>query len=566
MPRPLRNALLVAQSALLAVLVTWPAVRTWDTSAIGSPATDTPKHLWTLWWMEWEVWSGTWGPHTTWANWPDGLALYPIAPLDGLVAALLPIGPVPLSNLLALGHVALVGVCAGWLGIEATRSRLGGHVVGALAQTSAFTGFALESGVGELRASWWIPLGLACLLRAHHTRATRWFVTLGLVLGGAVIACFYHGLFLAMAVAVWALLTLRNIRALLRGYALAAGIALLVVVPVVRGFASTYGGEDPRQSTFSLDALPGASVGVDELVAPRTLATSAQRRYDGGRYLGLVTLGLAALGVAAAPRRARPWVGVVLVALVLSLGPRLTWNGEPVRLLGHVFAMPMRPLNTLLGLVGEPINFPGRFVAPATIALAVLASLATKRWPRLVLLVPLAMADTIANDRVPFPRSTFTLPDTSAFVGRGGWHAVADLTLATSPEPAARNRSIAAQLALGQSFSSVPIERLSAWADSGDRWLRTLPLTQAVARVDGPPTLGDWRADVWLLRQRGFDRVLLTHRTSVDIRAEALLTTLCGEPVRTPNATLWFLPEVTATEAEATEWSEAQEERVAALR
>ena len=567
MKRVLPILALLVQSVGLAVALTWPLVPSFFERAIGRDDTDTPKHLWTLWWMRHEVWDGTPGLTTRWTNFPDGMPLYPIEPLNGVFAALLPIEPVPLSNLLALLHVVLLGACAGWLGREVAGTRIGAHVASALAQVCAFTAFSLEVGVGELRQSWWIPLGLAILVRARRTEAPRWFVALAVVMAGAVVACFYHGLFLALAVSVWALCTLRLRRALLLRYALAAGLALLLALPVVRGFAGSYGsdaGADPAAASFSIDRYTGASVSVEQLFTPST-RDGSRRRYDGGRYLGLVTLALAAIGVAAAPRRAGPWVAVFGVSLVLSLGQVLVWRQAPVLVGGMNLGLPLAPLNDLLARVGEPLNFPARFLAPGMVALAVLGALAT-RWRLALLLVPLAAADTLLNDESPWPRDTTALPDMSALAGAGGSGAVADLGIVATPEPAMRNRAIAAQLVLARPMSAVPIERLSAWSSSGDRWLRALPIVRTLATLTtgAPvPADADWRADLWLLRDRGFDRLLLAHRaTGIDFRTKDLLTAACGPPVEAPQATLWTVPEVQAGEAEVSRWRAEQVDRV----
>ncbi|MDP2314991.1 MAG: hypothetical protein Q8P41_18975 [Pseudomonadota bacterium] len=600
----MKRPLLLLQAAVLAVLFTWPLVPRFGAEAIGRIDTDTPKHLWTLWWMRQEVWDGTPGLLTRWANWPDGMRLYPIEPLNGIFAALIPLDPVPLSNLLALVHVVLIGVCAGWLGFEVSGTRIGAHVASALAQACAFTAFTLDLGTGELRQAWWIPLGLAVLVRARRTEDRRWFVTLAVVLAGAVLACFYHGLFLAIAVAIWALATLRVRRRLLTGYAMAAGLSLLVVVPIVRGFAGAYGGDDGAVTSgpgtsgpgtsgagtsgagtsgagtsgaggpagFSVDRYTGASVSVEQLWTPAALPGvegDARRRYDGGRYLGLVTLLLAGIGVAAAPRRAGPWVAVFGVCLVLSLGPVLIVQQAPLRVGNVVFGLPLAGLNDALGRIGEPVNFPARFLAPAMIALAVLGALAT-RWRWAWVLVPLAVVDSVTNDETPWPRETTVLPDMAGLAAAAGPGAVADVGMVGNAEPTARTRSIAAQLLLGRPFASVPIERLSAWSASGDRWLRALPLVRAANHLEGEataPTEGNWRPDLWLLRDRGIDRVLLTHRTSgVDVRADTVLTPALGEPVRTAQATIWSVPAVEATEAEGEAWRAAQAERVAGPR
>ena len=98
----MKRSLLPLQAAVLAVLFTWPLLPRFFEQAIGRDDTDTPKHLWTLWWMRQELLDGTPGYSTRWLNFPDGMLLHPIEPLNGLFAALLPLEPVPLSNLLAL--------------------------------------------------------------------------------------------------------------------------------------------------------------------------------------------------------------------------------------------------------------------------------------------------------------------------------------------------------------------------------------------------------------------------------------------------------------------------------
>lgn len=592
----MKRSLLLLQATVLAVIFTWPLVPRFAAEAIGRGDTDTPKHLWNLWWMRHEVWGGPVGLLTRSANFPDGMQLYPIEPLNGVFAALIPAGPVALSNGLALLHVVLLGMCAGWLGHEVSGTRAGAHVASALAQVCAFTSFTLDLGAGELRQVWWIPLGLAVLVRARRTEERRWFVALALVLAGAVLACFYHGFFLAMAVAIWALCTLRPRRTLLVGYALAAGLALLVVVPIVRGFAGSYGtdaaevvelrgaaetgasndqgGGSPGSGaaqgsvggSFSVDRYPGASVSLEQLWAP---SAGARRRYDGGRYLGLVGLLLGAIGVAAAPRRAGPWLAVFGVSLVLSLGPVLLWQQAPLRVGDVVFGLPLAPLNRALALIGEPMNFPARFLAPAMIALSVLGALAT-RWRFVIALVPLALVDVVARDETPWPRNTFALPDMAGLEAAAPLGPVADLGMVANSEPTVRTRAIAAQLLLGRPFNSVPIERLSAWSTSADRWLRALPLVRVVNSFTGGAgmaTAGDWRPDLWLLGDRGYAHLLLTHRaTGVDLGADTFLTGLCGEPVRTPHATLWTVPAVEATGREPASWRNAQADRVAGER
>ncbi len=550
--------LLLAQSIALAVALTWPTVRYLDRAALGSVESDTVKHLWNLWWMRFEAFHGAPGMLTTAVNFPDGMQLYPIEPLNGLVAVLLPLDPTTLSNVLALGHVTLVGLCTAWLGLLVSESRLGAHAAGALAQCSAFVGFTLHVGVGELRQTWWIPLGLAVLLRAHQTRSWRWFLGLGITLGACVLSCFYHGLFLALAVSVWALLTLRPSVKLLGGYLLAAAMGIGMTVPTLRSFSTTYEGDPPaevvepggatvhgyRRSAAHLDHL------VTWRVAPAGDNYRQERAYTGGRYLGWGTLLLAVVGLVAAPRRALPWLAASAAGITLSLGSVIWWNEAMVKVDGRALVLPFAWLNATMAQHAEAINFPARFLAIPSIALPVMAALAM-RWRWLALLVPLAAIDMVAHDLVPWPRAMVSLPSMEglspeALAEAGIVGPVADLGLAAESNEESRLRAVAMQVAGEAPSSGVPIERLDGWARSGRVWLSRHEITKlgnvADRRAVPMPEFHDLEADIAALRERGYTGVAITFRElPTDPRVESVLNPLLGDPVRGEHALVWSL-------------------------
>ncbi|MFZ5480685.1 MAG: hypothetical protein ACOZNI_28240 [Myxococcota bacterium] len=579
--------LLPLQSLALAVLLTWPAAATLTTQAVGSVEGDGVKHVWTLWWMRHELLAGEPGLRTALVNFPTGMDLWPIEPLHAPFA-LLPLSPVALSNLLAVANVALVGTCVGWLGRLVSERDAGALVAGALAQASSFVAFTLHVGVGELREVWWIPLGLGCLVRARQTLAGKWFLALAAALAGATLSCFYHGFFLATAVSLYALATLRPWPRLLIGYAVAAALAIAVVVPVIRGFSTSYAPADERPRTpflqymgepFSIEPYRAAAMDGAQLLGPRAGERATADRqtlaYTGGRYLGWGTLALALAGLLAAPRRALPWLVVAGGGVVLSLGTVLWWGGALVE---PRVVLPLAYLNRALAWVAEPMNFPARFVAVTAIALPVMASLAT-RWRVVPWLVPVAMADMVANDLVPWPRATFALPDAGDLVAPEG--AVADLTpivrargapadgggrqgasILSNIDPESRTRGIAAQIATDRPFQTVPLERADHWAADGLLWTSALPLARAI--VGEPVGADEIAASAWLLRDRGFGAVLVTHGCGAgpDPAAAAVLDGL-GERTRATCATLWPVPEVPPGDTAA--WARDQEARAAAL-
>ncbi|GDX82258.1 hypothetical protein LBMAG42_40690 [Deltaproteobacteria bacterium] len=557
---------LALQSLLLAVLVTWPALLHPTTEILGSPKGDAVKHVWNLWWMHHELWQGEWGLKTTLINFPTGLDLYPIEIANGMVTAWWPLPPVLTANLLAFVHVVLTGLCTGLLGWRVTRTAMSAHVAGAIAQGCAFTAFTLHAGVGELRQAWWIPLGLAAAIGARDSLRVRDFVVLGLTLAAATLACFYHGFFLATAVAVYALCTPARSRALWFGWALAAGLSLLIVVPIVKVFASAYGTENPAhaagfvawmRSGLPTESFQVTSLQLHELILPdRTLTTDFARPFEaylGGRYVGVFTILLGALGLAAAPRRTWPWALVVLTGIVLALGNTLWLGGHLVQ---PIVVLPLALLNKLLGYIAEPLNFPVRYLAISSTALAVLAGSAS-RWRWTLVLVPLALLDVAWNDPVPFPRSTFKLDSVDDVQAPPG--AVAELTWATSQDAVLnpqdpvtlfdgrlRTRSIAAQMFLDRPFQTIAIERVDHWAFDGVVWTAALPLSRALAGT--AMTEDDLQSAAYLLKERGFGSVLLTRPCDGlgDLKSVALLSAVLGPPRRGACFDVWPIGDVAA--------------------
>ena len=137
---------------LLALVQTWPLVLAPNRGLIGHARTDTLKHLWTLWWMRASVWSeGRFPFATQLVNFPEGMELYPIEPLNGLFVVLLPFVPlVAASNLLVLLNLTLTGLCGGAMGRALSGRALGGWIAGLLIQSSALMAHFVALGVGEL--------------------------------------------------------------------------------------------------------------------------------------------------------------------------------------------------------------------------------------------------------------------------------------------------------------------------------------------------------------------------------------------------------------------------------
>ncbi len=591
--RPAIAPLVVVQSLILALLLSWPGPARFFSEALGTPEGDVTKHVWNLWWARAEWQGGEPGLLTRLVNWPNGMTLYPIEPMSAALAVLLGVAPVALSNALAIGNLWLLGLAAGWLGYVVTKDWRGALTTSALLQGASFVAFTVHVGVGELREVGWLPLGLACLVRAQQTRAWRWFIALGAALAIATLSCFYYGLFLATAVSVHALVTLRRDRGLIRGYAVAAVLALALVAPVIHGFTDAYGASPTAptpgffawmEAAFTVDPFAGASLDLPDLVRSRAGDRAEESRlvyaYTGGRYVGWLAIALAVAGLVAAPRRAAPWGVVAAAGVVLAMGTVVWWGGQ---ILPLSFGLPLLWINRALAWVAEPLNFPARFLSITVTATAVLGGLAVTRWRWLGLAVPLVVWDVAVHDLVPWPRDTTRIPLTADVTAPPG--AVADLTVmmagrgerptlvtregAVLPswiDATIRNRGIAAQILLDRPMQTVAIERQEMWALEGLLWTAALPLSTALVQATHLPH--ELMASVWLLRDRGFGSVILTHACGGEPPSAAALRLdyVLGPGRRGSCLALWSLPEVSAAEAEQVAWRKAQQLRAAALR
>ena len=607
-PRPLRwlglawGNLLVLQSLILALISMWPAPLHLGTKAIGSPQSDTIKHLWTLWWMRAELSHGEPGLRTTLIGHPGGIELFPIEPLQGVFAVVLPLSPTLLSNLLALLDLTLTGVAAGWLAtllcsggpdeahglpfrprgaVGAPKRRLPALVAGALLQGSAWAAFTLHVGVGELRSVWLLPLCLGLLLRVDQQRslgaALRAGVVAGLGLAFAAVSCFYYGLFLAVAAVVHSLVGLVGVggwrprRAL--GLMAAAAVAAAIVIPTATAFSAS-SGERGNKVLPAVDERGAVRVGfdrdsvqLDDLITPRraerlgsprarrTPATPADRQrlaYEGGRYLSIFGALLLLAGLAAAPRRAAPLFAVGLVGLLLSLGPVLHIDGEVIRGAdGAPLRLPADPLLQWLAGRFANLHFPARFAALGALAVSGLGALSVRRWPALSALAVACVINVAAEDLVPWPRATTALPDFSPLTALATPGPMADLSFAANPNAEHRAQNVAVQLATGRATQGVPLERLDATMGADPGRLRRLPLVKAMRRGEAPS--GDLRAEAEAMWSAGFRVALLT---GPDAQARspsrAALQAAWGAPVEAPGAALWSIPEPGSADASPT--------------
>ncbi len=589
---------LLLQSVVLAVALTWPALIRW-TSVVGGKDADTMKHVWTLWWCRAHLLREGLGLHTGLLNHPEGLDLWPVEPLNGLGSVLLAFLPVvATANLLAVLNLVATGLAAGLLGWEISRSRPGALAAAFLLQSSSWALFAIHVGVGELQHLWLLPLGCWALLRLVDTCRWRCVVVLGLVLGLGTVACFYYGFYLALALLLLGLagvVTSPQRWRLLGQLTVAALLAALIVLPVTREFTASYG--DTFQSEYGfwrfvfveglgqtvVDPISARLQPEDLLLGRSELwgqGYGGLEAYGGGKLLGipLILLGLVALY--RQPRRSVAWLLVAVLGVLLALGSYLSVGGEEVLWSGAKLRLPFLQLNRVLAFVAEPLNFPVRFLALTTVALCALAALALRDargrriWVLLVL-VPLNAVDVQLRGLLPWPLPSFSLPQLEGLEvldgGPGaGEGAVLDLAGAFRHDPESRMVVMSAQLQHQQPIQAVPIDRLEFHVREGRWFAAGLTIVEDLAPAymkSGDPVQGDRQADLFVLHEAGFDRVLVVSlggREPLPTNFVQAMDAIFGSPLaQAPTWAVYGVPAVDVGPEQAQAWLDEHAERSA---
>ncbi len=556
-------------------VLTWPTVLRPGALALGSAKADGMKHLWTLWWMRASVWrEGVFPFSTQLVNWPVGMDLYPIEPLNGFVSVVTPfMDIVLLSNLLVAANLFATGMVGAWFGRLLTGgNRVSGLACGTVLVGSSVTTFFVSVGVGELTHLWWLPLGLGLLLKALRSATWRDWGLVSLSMVGAVLSCFYLGFFLGLAVGVvcaWQLLVNPNRRMLFKRMAFAAMVLLVIVVPIGRVFAISYAApaieRDPplthifvekgQQVTDSL----GSRLDVTQLWAfGRQATTSHELGYGGGRYLGVLISLMALMALWRRPKEAMPWVLVGLMALCLSLGSYLSLSGE-VFTLGNSGArvrLPMLWLNRILELIAEPVNFPVRFLALVVMAQAALVALVVtgRRGKWLVILVPMGVFEIAAGQLIGWPWPVLEIPNTWALerLAEHPGRAVLDIGLTLQADASNRALALAGQMSHQHPTNTVPLERIEFFARDGYTLARSLHLVDDINGLyyheDPRGMEDDYREDLTMLSEQGFDILLIPTkdgRRNIPERVFQSLRKLCGEPIADgPGGVAWDIKPV----------------------
>ena len=301
--------------------------------------------------------------------------------------ALLP--PVEAFNAFTLAAIASTALSGWWLarrvlGVGALAATAAGFVVGF---TSLVHSFRLE-GEAYLLAGGFLPLFAGFLLRTAWYGRTWDGVACCALLAALAWSTGYFGINGALVGGVLGALALAlghsrssvAFGARVRAAAIAVLTALLFLVPLVLLLRSG-GGADAIASRFPEGEDPLRNVAQDSVTLSGLLVPfpgSAPLRQDRIFYIGLAGLVVSAAAlVLRGPRVVAPWVGLLVVALTLALGPYLRLGDADV-------GGPVMPYAWVASVAPQILAYrmPARLLSVVALALAGLTALALEGMRR----------------------------------------------------------------------------------------------------------------------------------------------------------------------------------------
>ncbi|MFH1467226.1 MAG: hypothetical protein ABIO70_22770 [Pseudomonadota bacterium] len=533
---------------------------------LGDPRADVWNHVWGFFYVADALFHGRLPFHTGLAGGPAGGALYFIDCAGAVAASPLTwlLGPALSYNLWLWVRLAAAGFAAQLLSDEVLGRGPQGWVAGLAFMTSPYLLCELSNGITEVAPLGWIPLTLWAAARALRLRRVGAWALLGLVQGITGLVNFYYGLSTGILLIVLLGLVLlpelvrerRLDLRLLRGLALAGGLALAVSAPAWLVFKATLAAPDAlilranvqggvQMANNATDprtfVMPGAFQSVD-------LMALHGEAFLHSNYQRWSVILLAAWGLWAQGRRLSPWLVLALVAAVLGLGSYLWYDGHWVRWAGgREVSLPFAWLLEVLPRVS--VTHPLRLSIGTNAVLAVAAGAGAhalvargpRRWRpfALVALAGVVVAESLWGSLAPWPipRSSVDIP---AFYASAPAGMVLDLP-AEAGTTMETSRYFWYQTRHQQPIPYVPDIRLGSMRDQVTlEALRdaSAPVQRSERpRPPSPEVLRHWRDTYGMI----VVHEELERAAGLAGQYRAAFTPVLGEPCETGGALVWFL-------------------------
>ncbi len=387
---PLSKLVMVYGSA--AVAITWPVVLAPWRLLPGAERSDLWNSLWSMWFVQRQVWEGSSPLRTELLGHPGGGELVvadPFAALAGLL--LVPALGLPLAyNLLVFVRSILAAWAAHRLA-EALAPERGpvtaAWVAGLGFQTAPVLVSALHNGTSEAFSAAWLPLALHAALLSLRRGSWWWALLTGLATAASLWASWYLGactllgLFALIAAGEGSASAAPRFRRLLP----ALGLGVLLALPWAwlqlrsTGAGSLVGIKDAaelallRRTTGAADPL-GFLMPGDFRSPDFRLISRYGEDFVHCTYLGWALLVGALLALRRSCARRHAWLLLAAASgLVLSMGPVLVRGGHALLLAGdRVVPLPYLLLESLPGFSGLSLVY--RLAMLPALGVALLAS------------------------------------------------------------------------------------------------------------------------------------------------------------------------------------------------
>lgn len=383
---------------------TYPWIGHFSTAFFGD-AGDGLQNAWNLWWIDRAITQHQSLLFTTMLHYPDGTTLlgHTLSLINGVVVypLLQFLSLIQVYNLIVTTAFVASGLTMFWLCYTISRSYVGSLFGGFIFTFSSYH-FAHAFGHMNLITLQWIPLFILAWWQFLQYTTPRWALAAVATLLAVTFTDFYYLLFCIVAAIILALymvisrqLSLKDVR-LWKSGALFLGFTLLLVAPLPLAVIQSnkadplLGAHNPID--YGMDAL---SPFIPSQVWNFSSYTQNFWTHDsldiveGSVNLSLLTLVallVSLLFIKKLPPTVRPWLWLVLLFSLFSIGPRLHYMGTivsdipmPYSVAAHFFP--------LLKLAGVPIRMMVMtMLASAVVLSIVVGKLDTKKTTHLLAL------------------------------------------------------------------------------------------------------------------------------------------------------------------------------------
>jgi hypothetical protein len=382
----------IVVSFLLAFALTWPVIGSMSSLLVGHPGNDTWNHIWGYWWVGEALSQGIWPINADKLAFPNGGTLYFIDTMQALFSWPIQIvfGPVAAYNFVMIFQIALCGFAAWLLTWKVTGDHKASFAALFIYEMSPHLLGQSYNGISETVCAGWFPLTLWCMLNLMERPTIKRSLILGVVGAICILTSWYYGLFTFLAACIllsWYMFKrgwLYEWKSIFIGVIVASLTALVGIIGPLMSFRSSLSAENAivtRDPKFVESSLLNHNItDVFAFVNPTTIPSPDLLSLYGEQliiviYLGWIAILLAGYAILFTHRthETGPWIWLLIVFLIFSLGPYLHIGGEYVLLEGKKIPLPFLPLYKAFPIF-DRISHPFRFVIGVNLVLAIMAS------------------------------------------------------------------------------------------------------------------------------------------------------------------------------------------------